>query len=135
MESLTRWGPYRYTIAMHWDGYGKNHKATGASSVYFNPDKDGFVTAGVLWEPGKVVYYSQGKEVARWETDRIPNVPANLMYTLPAGGWDNNAVDDAQLPAEFQIDYVRAWQRADMASEVDGPKTPAPGNELGRDRK
>lgn len=135
MEHLTRWGPYRYTIAMHWDGYGKGHKATGASSVYFNPDKDGYVTAGVLWEPGKVVYYSQGKEVARWETDRIPNVPANMMYTLPAGGWDNNALDDKQLPVEFHIDYVRVWQRADLASDVDGPKTPAPGNELGKDRK
>lgn len=135
MESLTRWGPYRYTIAMHWDGYGKNHKATGASSVYFIPDKDGFVTAGVLWEPGKVVYYSQGKEVARWETDRIPSVPACILYTLPSGGWDNNALDDKQLPVEFHIDYVRVWQRADLASEVDGPKTPAPGNELGKDRK
>jgi beta-glucanase (GH16 family) len=135
MEHLSRWGPYRYTIAMHWDGYGKNHKATGAASVYFNPDKDGYVTAGVLWEPGKVVYYSQGKEVARWETDRIPSVPACIIYTLPTGGWDNNALDDKQLPVEFEIDYVRVWQRADLASEVDGPKTPEPGNELGKDRK
>ncbi|GIW77845.1 MAG: hypothetical protein KatS3mg104_2908 [Phycisphaerae bacterium] len=134
MEHLTRWGPYRYTIAMHWDGYGKNHKATGASSVYFNPDSDGYVTAGLLWLPGKVVYYSQGKEVARWETDRIASVPACLIFTLPAGGWDNNAIDDNQLPAEFLIDYVRVWQRKDLASEVDGPKTPAAGNELGKQR-
>lgn len=134
MEHLTRWGPYRYTIAMHWDGYGKNHKATGAPSVYFNPDSEGYVTAGLLWLPGKVVYYSQGKEVARWETDRVASVPACIIFTLPAGGWDNNAIDDSQLPAEFMIDYVRVWQRKDLASDADGPRTPVPGNELGKDR-
>ncbi len=26
MEHLTRWGPHRYNIAMHYDGYGKDHK-------------------------------------------------------------------------------------------------------------
>ena len=25
MEYLSGWGPYRYNVAFHWDGYGKNH--------------------------------------------------------------------------------------------------------------
>ena len=33
MEHLTRWGPTRYNIAMHWDGYGKSHKSTGSEKV------------------------------------------------------------------------------------------------------
>ena len=128
VEHLTRWGPYRYNIAMHWDGYGKDHKAIGTSNVYIQPDKDGFVTAGLLWLPGSAVYYFNGVEVARWETDRMSSVQSNLMYTLPQGGWDNNPIDDKQLPADFVIDYVRAWQRKDLASEADGPKAlpPAP---------
>lgn len=128
VEHLTRWGPYRYNIAMHWDGYGKGHKAIGTSNVYIQPDKDGFVTTGLLWLPGSAVYYFNGVEVARWETDRMSNIQSHLMYTLPQGGWDNNEVDDKQLPADFVIDYVRVWQRKDLASAADGPKaaTPAP---------
>ncbi|HEX4084596.1 MAG TPA: glycoside hydrolase family 16 protein [Chthoniobacteraceae bacterium] len=124
MEYLSRWGPYRYDIAMHWDGYGANHQATGTGGIYFAPDKDGFITSGLLWTPGSAIYYVNGKEVARWETPRISNVPADIMFTAISGGWDNNSVDDAQLPSDFVIDYVRVWQRKDLASSVDGPKTP-----------
>jgi hypothetical protein len=48
-----------------------------------------------------------------------------MMLTIPMGGWDNNALDDKQLPADFVIDYVRVWQRKDLASSVDGYQ-PAP---------
>lgn len=126
VEHLTRWGPYRMNIAMHWDGYGKEHKAIGTSNAYVQLDKDGFYTAGLLWLPGKAVYYFNGEEVARWETERMSNVQSHLMYTLPQGGWDNNAVDDKQLPADFVVDYVRVWQRKDLASAEDGPKVAAP---------
>jgi len=33
-----------------------------------------------------------------------------MMFTMPQGGWDNAPVDDRQWPADFTIDYVRAWQ-------------------------
>jgi len=114
MEHLTRWGVNRYNIAMHWDGYGKNHKSIGTDTVYCQPDKDGFITAGLLWLPGKAVYYCNGKEVARWENPRIASVPAEMMFTLPAGGWDNDWLDDTKLPDDFVIDYVRVWQREDL---------------------
>ncbi|CAN5493725.1 hypothetical protein BH10PLA1_BH10PLA1_00960 [soil metagenome] len=115
-EQLSRWGPFRTNIAMHWDGYQKTHKQTGTQNIYFQTDKDGFVTVGLLWTPGLAVYYYNGNEVARWECDRISNVPADLMFTLPMGGWDNNALDDKTLPDEFVIDYVRCWQRDDLAA-------------------
>lgn len=121
MEHLTRWGPYRYNIAQHWDGYQKQHKQTGTSNIYVpSTDKDGFFTAGLLWVPGKIVYYCQGQEVARWEDPRISNVQSDIMFTMPMGGWDNDHVDESQLPADFVIDYVRVWQRKDLASPVDG---------------
>ena len=31
-------------------------------------------------------------------------------------------MDDAQLPSDFVFDYIRAWQRKDLASPEDGPK-------------
>ncbi|MDQ3813728.1 MAG: glycoside hydrolase family 16 protein, partial [Armatimonadota bacterium] len=124
MEHLTRWGPNRYNIAQHWDGYGKDHKSNGSGKVYLQPDKDGFITTGLLWTPGSVVYYGNGKEVLRWEDPRIANVPEILMFTLPMGGWDNSPLDDAQLPSDFIIDYVRVWQRKDLASPTDGKQAP-----------
>ncbi|HWE02827.1 MAG TPA: glycoside hydrolase family 16 protein [Tepidisphaeraceae bacterium] len=114
MEHLTRWGPNRYNIAFHWDGYGKSHKQTGTEKIYLQPDKDGFIVSGILWTPGLVVIYGNGHEVARMEDPRVASVPADMMFTLPMGGWDNNELDDARLPADFEIDYVRVWQRRDL---------------------
>ncbi len=115
LEHLTGWGPNRYNIAMHWDGYGKEHKSTGTDRIYVQPDADGFIVAGLLWEPGRLVYYGNGAEVLRWESPRIANVPMMLMFTMPTGGWDNTPLEDARLPADFIIDWVRVWQRKDLA--------------------
>lgn len=124
LEHLTRWGPNRYNITMHWDNYGPEHKSIGSDSIYVQPDKDGFITAGLLWTPGLAVYYANGHEVARWENPRISSVPEMLMFTLPMGGWDNSPLDDARLPDDYTIDYVRVWQRRDLASPTDGKMTP-----------
>ena len=66
------------------------------------------------------MFYGNGQEIARLETPRISSVPSDMMFTHVSGGWDNNAIDDAQLPDDFVIDYVRAWQRSDLASGADG---------------
>jgi beta-glucanase (GH16 family) len=124
MEHLTRWGPNRYNIAMHYDGYDKEHKSIGSDKIYAQPDKDGFITAGLLWTPGSAIFYANGVEVSRWENERISNVPGILMFTLPMGGWDNDALDEKKLPDDFIIDYVRVWQRKDLASPEDGKKAP-----------
>lgn len=117
MEHLTRWGVQRYNIAMHWDGYGKQHKMTGAGVNYVAPDKDGYITSGLLWEPGRVVFYGNGLEIARWECPRVSTVPSYILFTLPSGGWDNNALEDGKLPSDFVVDYVRVWQRQDLAGD------------------
>lgn len=121
LEFLSGWGPYRYNTAFHWDGYGKEHKAAGTTCNYVLPDKDGFITSGLYWIPGLAVYYAQGKEIIRWESPRVCTIPSYIMFTLISGGWDNQPLDDAKLPDDFVIDYVRVWQRKDLASPVDGP--------------
>ncbi len=121
LENLSIWGPYRYNIAMHWDGYMKYHKSIGTACNYIQADKDGFITVGMLWTPGSAVFYANGREVARWESPRISNVPSYLIFDHVMGGWEAEAIDDKQLPQDLIIDYVRAWQRQDLASPVDGP--------------
>ena len=110
VEQLSTWGPYRYNVAYHWDGYDKDHRSIGTSNVYIVPDREGFFTAGLLWEPGRAVYYANGRPVAEWKSARIATVPAYLILYMVDGGWANEPIDDAQLPAEFVIDWVRVWQ-------------------------
>ena len=114
MEHLTRWGPHRFNIACHWDGYGKNHRAIGTGNVYVRPDADGFITVGLLWLPGEMAVYGNGLKLAGWKDPRVASVPAYLILYMVSGGWDNDPLDPRRLPADFEIDYVRAWQRKDL---------------------
>jgi beta-glucanase (GH16 family) len=124
MEHLTRWGPYRYNVALHFDGYQADHKSVGSQFNYVRADKDGFITPGLLWTPGSTAFYCNGKELWRWDGPRVSNVPAYFIFEVTIGGWDNNAIDDKQLPADYLVDYARAWQRKDLMSAADG-KQPA----------
>jgi len=121
-ESQSGWGPYRFNTACHWDGYGATHKAMGTSSNYVQPDKDGYITVGMLWLPGSVTFYGNGKEISRWDSPRVASVQEYLILQNEIGGWDNEPVNDAQLPADFLVKYIRVWQRKDLATPDDGPK-------------
>jgi beta-glucanase (GH16 family) len=122
MEFLSGWGPYRFNIAMHWDGYGRDHKMTGSELNYYKPDKYGYVTVGLLWTPGSAVYYINGHECLEWKSPRVSDVEEYIMYDMVSGGWSNTPFDDTKLPGDLNIDWVRVWQRKDLATPADGPK-------------
>ena len=115
LEFLTRYGPNRYNIASHWDDYGENHKSNGTERVYAQPDADGFITAGLLWGPGKATWYANGEPVAEWEDARVASVPEYILFTAVSGGWGGNDLTGEGLPDDFVLDYVRVWQRSDWA--------------------
>jgi beta-glucanase (GH16 family) len=122
MEQLSIWGPNRHDAGMHWDFYMKNHKSIGTFSLYYPPDAEGFETVGMLWLPGQVIIYQQGKEVFRWDCKRISQIPSYFILQHITGGWEIEGFDDDKLPADIVFAYVRAWQRKDLASPCDGPK-------------
>ncbi|CAN5574847.1 hypothetical protein BH09VER1_BH09VER1_31630 [soil metagenome] len=122
VEQLSTWGSQRFNFAMHWDGYGKTHKATGSGGIYVPADKDGFIVVGLLWTPGSIVLYGNGKECARWSSPRISSVSSAILLDNVTGGWETEPLDDAQLPGDFVVDYVRVWQRKDLVNETDGPR-------------
>lgn len=127
-EHLTSFGPYHYNIACHWDGYGEEHKATGFWLNYNELDAEGFVVAGLLWEPGRLTWFCNGKPVSSWECgDRVGTVPEYIKLTTQIGGWAGDVPEDHLLtPEYFVIDYVRAWQRKDLAVDGGGKQaTPA----------
>lgn len=112
-EHLTEWGDGRFNIAAHWDGYGPEHKQWGNSHTYYGPTTDGWHVTGMLWEPGKLTWFLDGKKVGEWVNERICDVPSYLKFTVQMGTWATKDVDDAKLPDKFQVDYVRAWQLKD----------------------
>ena len=114
MEHLTGWGPHRFNVACHWDGYGKGHRAIGTSGVYLEPDAGGFVVVGLLWLPGHFSVWGNGRELARWEDGRVSSVPAYVIFYMVTGGWDNAPFDPGALPDDFAIDWFRAWRRVDL---------------------
>ena len=114
MEYLTVWGPYRFNVACHWDGYQKEHRSLGTTCAYMPADDEGFITVGMLWLPGVWAIYGNGVELARWESERVANVPAHIFFYMVSGGWANEPLDDDELPDEFQVDWFRVWQREDL---------------------
>lgn len=110
LEHLAEWGPGRNNVAVHWDGYGPNHQSWGTSHVYFGPTPDGWHAFGLLWEPGKLTWFIDGKKVVEWENERVADVPAYIKLNIQIGGWATRDVDDAALPDRMLVDYVRAWQ-------------------------
>ncbi len=113
LEYLTRYGPYRYNIALHWDGYGRDHKSIGSDHLYTPTDRGGFITAGLLWEPGRATFYANGQPTAQWTDARVSSVPEYILFTAVSGGWGGNELTGEGLPDDFVLDYVRAWQRSD----------------------
>jgi len=128
MDFISGWGVYRYNVSCHWDGYGKTHKSAGSPNIYVLADKDGYITAGLLWTPGSAVMYNNGRELFRWEGTRVGDVESYIAFDLVSGGWTvrdvyvNTRRDDAKLPDDFIIDYVRVWQRKDLTTPEDGLK-------------
>ncbi len=70
-----------------------------------------FHTYGVLWEPELMVWYIDGVEVQRVTGPRVPDEPMNIIAHLVIGSSWIGEPNAANFPVEFEIDYIRAYQR------------------------
>lgn len=115
-EQPGRFGPHRNNIACHWWATPamKEHRMMGFNRLYTARDREGFITAGILWEPERIVWYLNGEPVARWESVSVPSAPIYLKLCAQIGGWGGYRVDDDRLPYDFLVDYVKVWQRKDL---------------------
>lgn len=68
---------------------------------------------GLLWTPGKIVWYLNGMEKFRFEeAPYIPDVEMYLLMNLAVGSgeWTGPPDQTTTFPAEYLIDYVRVWR-------------------------
>lgn len=108
--------PYRdgrVQFALHWDGYGKDHKSEG--KVVTRPALlDGnYHTFGLWWTPAEYVFYVDGEEAWRTTAGGVCQVPLYLKLSVEIGPWAGD-ITRAALPDRFVVDYVRVY---DVAGE------------------
>jgi len=73
-----------------------------------------FHTFGVAWSPTDIVWYVDGVERNRVSDANydIANQPMHLIANLAVGGnWPGTPDAQTLFPAEFEIDYIRAYKK------------------------
>ena len=89
--------------------------------IHKNPDgvkySDDYHTFGVLWEPQLVVWYIDGKEIKRLSGPQVARQQLNIVTYLVAGSaWAPTPADDPSIyPLQYNIDYIRAYQRPEYS--------------------
>lgn len=72
---------------------------------------------GVDWQPDQIIWYVDG--VTRFKFTEAAYIPAEPMYLIlnlaVGGNWPGSPNADTSFPSRFEIDYVRVFQRADIA--------------------
>lgn len=123
VEYLVENGPGRYSAGFHWDGYADQHKSAGSQYLFYSPTPDGWHNFGMLWEPGKITMYCDGIRTLEFISERVCSVPSYLLLNGQTGGYAG-PVEDAKLPDAMQVEYIRVWQRKDLAAIATQTKIP-----------
>jgi len=96
-----------------------------APTMFFkNPDgvnySDDYHTFGVLWEPQLVIWYIDGKEIKRISGPQVARQQMNIVTYLVAGSaWAPTPADDPSIyPLQYNIDYIRAYQRPEYTENA-----------------
>ncbi len=101
------WLDGRVCHAVHWDGYGQEHKSASSK-----PSVDGLMEGwhihSLLWTPDEYVFYVDGQETWRTRAGGVCQVPLHIMISDEVGKWAGD-ITKAELPDEFQVDYVRVY--------------------------
>ncbi|MBN2476226.1 MAG: glycoside hydrolase family 16 protein [Pirellulales bacterium] len=101
------WLDDRVQHALHWDGYGKDHRSVG--EVTRVPGvTDGFHTFSLWWSPREYVFYVDGKETWRTDAGGVCQAPLYIKLSDEVGKWGGD-IRQAGLPDRFLVDYVRVY--------------------------
>ena len=109
---------------LHYGGYSLGHHYTNvAVSKANNPYKE-YNTYGVEWNQNEYIFYINGVETGRSSYGGVSKVPEYLELSAevdgvggkPFYGWSGIITNNkaGELPADFIVDYVRAYQYTDL---------------------
>ncbi|MGE0745909.1 MAG: family 16 glycosylhydrolase [Rhodospirillales bacterium] len=73
----------------------------------------GFHTYGLDWTAQKIAWYFDGQKVFEIDTPASMHKPMYMLANLAVGGdWPGAPDATTAFPAEYRIDYIRAWSHA-----------------------
>lgn len=101
------WRDGRFAINLHWDGYGRAHKAAG-KQLTIPAITNGFHTFSLLWTANEYVFYVDGGEVWRTTAGGVSQKPEYAKFSNEVGDWAGD-IKKAKLPDDFVIDYIRVY--------------------------
>lgn len=88
--------------------------STPSFPVFADDWTQDFHTFGVAWGPKEIIWYVDGEETHR-VTDADYNISGQAMYLIAnlavGGDWPGAPDTTTVFPAEFEIDYIRAYKR------------------------
>ncbi len=106
------WGASNH--ALHWDGYGDNHKQISSGELYYGLYDGNFHTFGLERTEEAYVFYIDGKESWRVTPDQCAPCPeyGYMKLTIEAAEWAGAGTDASisALPGEMLVDYVRVYR-------------------------
>ena len=111
-----------YSTVHYWD---ESAGKEGSSDKTANVDNDDFNTYGVIWSKESVQFTVNGNVIFTYDNNnpgsdefsyQYPFVaPFYLILSQSLGGegtWEG-PIDNSELPAIFQIDWIKVWQQTD----------------------
>ncbi|MEM1331336.1 MAG: glycoside hydrolase family 16 protein [Planctomycetota bacterium] len=106
--------PWRMSSALHWGWDAASRQYASQAYESGANFQAGFHDYAVEWEVGTVRFYVDGVEHYRLYEPAvgIPGTPKSIVLNLAVGG-DYSGYPDwtTPFPSNFEIDYVRVWQR------------------------
>ena len=108
------------TSNLHYGGYGAGHRYKNVCVAAAKDPYREFNTYGVEWSPAGYIFYINGRETGRSRFGGVSRTPEYMQLSVevdgvagkPFPGWSGKITKNAPdaLPADFIVDYVRAYQ-------------------------
>lgn len=111
--------PYTMSSALHW-GWDNNSRQYRSETYESGANfQQGYHDYAVEWEVGVVRFYVDGvNHMTLYEPDvGIPETPKSIILNLAVGGnYPGPPNGSTPFPSQFDIDYVRVWQRPEIVA-------------------
>ena len=103
--------PDKVYMTNHWPRPGNPDESDSVTGEFVGPDFSAdFHVFTVEWESKEIRWYVDG--VLRHRSKKqIPQQAMFLLVNLAVGGWAEEPRPDTVFPADFEIDYVKAWKK------------------------
>jgi len=107
----------------HFDDPNTGITRSAPTMFFENPEgnlySDEYHTFGVLWEPQLVIWYIDGVEIKRMSGVQVARQQMNIVtYLVSGSSWAPTPTSG--FPLQFEIDYIRAYQRPEYTTNSTG---------------